>query len=78
MKDYKFYYFPVGQKDKNGKLFYMPKPIIDIGFNFKKGNPIMIKALLDSGADHNLIPANLPFTKAKHQLIMNVEFKTKS
>ena len=57
MRDYKFYYLPVAQKDKNGKVFYLPKPIIDVGVNYKGGSPIIIKTLIDSGADHNLLPA---------------------
>lgn len=78
MKDYKFYYLPVGQKDKNGKVFYVPKPIIDIGINFKRSNPISIKCLIDSGADLNLIPANIgealkiSIKKGKKQIITGI------
>jgi len=78
MRDYKFYYLPVAQKDKNGKVFYMPKPIIDVGINYKRGSPIIIKTLIDSGADHNFLPAflgeilKIPIRKGRKQIITGI------
>lgn len=78
MKDYKFYYFPVPQEDQNGKIFYVPKPIIDVAINYSHNKPIVIKSLIDSGADHNLLPAQLGealglnIKKGKKQIITGI------
>ena len=78
MKDYKFYYLPVAQKGKDGKVFYLPKPLIDVGINYKGGNPIIIKSLIDSGADHNLLPAfigeilKISIKKGREQIITGI------
>lgn len=78
MRNYKFYYQPVGKSDKNGKIFYVPKPIISVGINFKRNNPVIIHCLLDSGADLNLIPANIgevlkiPVKKGIKQIITGI------
>lgn len=47
---------PFPQKDKKGKVIYEPKPFIDLAVNYKRGEPKLIKALVDSGADFNLFP----------------------
>jgi len=50
------YYSPFPQQDKNGKVVYVPKPFINLAVNYKRGEPRVIKALVDSGADFNLFP----------------------
>lgn len=59
MRTYKFYYTPVPQRDKTGKISYEPKPFITLAINYKKSEPLIARFLLDSGADFNLFPGYL-------------------
>lgn len=58
MTDYKFRYFQAPRK-QNGKVAYVPIPLIDIVINYKRGQMLTVLALVDSGASVNLFPASL-------------------
>lgn len=58
MADYKFRYFQ-SPREQNGKIVYVPIPLIDIVINYKRGQMLNILALVDSGASVNLFPASL-------------------
>jgi len=58
MTDYKFRYFQ-SPREQNGKVVYVPIPLIDIVINYKRGQMLNLLALVDSGASVNLFPASL-------------------
>lgn len=58
MVDYKFRYFQAPQ-EQNGKVVYIPVPLIDVVINYKRGQMLNVFSLVDSGASVNLFPASL-------------------
>ena len=57
----KFYYTQFPVVDNHGKkIGKVARPIIEIVINFRHGKMVgPIEALIDSGADHNLFPAEI-------------------
>lgn len=45
--------------DINGRPSFVARPLIDIQVNYKHGQMIWLKALVDSGSDYNLFPADI-------------------
>src|SRR3989344_3152639 len=55
-KRIKLWYENLPGLDKKGKPTILPKPFIDVVINYKHGQMLPTKALVDSGSDTNLFP----------------------